>query len=84
MAGAAMSTEVSADTIKSFQSYQSNLKWAKENGRKLERYAGKYVAVANGRILDSAQSGAELETKYKDVPGVYVAVVVRRGLRWVL
>ena len=77
-------TEVSADAIKSFQSYQDNLRWAKENSRRLGRYAGKYVAVSNGKILDSAQSGAELEAKFKDVPGVYIAVVVRRGLRWVL
>jgi len=84
MAGAAVSTQVSADAIEAFRSYQDNLRWAKENGRKLERFAGKYVAVANGRVLEAAKTAAELEAKYNNVPGVYIAVVVRRGLRWIL
>lgn len=79
-----MGAEVPAEAIEAFRTYQSNLRWAKENDRKLERYAGKYVAVASGRILESSSSGEELEKKYHDVPGVYIAVVNRRGLRWVL
>ncbi len=79
-----LAVEVPAEAIEAFRTYQSNLRWAKENGRKLERYAGKSVAVASGKILESSSSGEELERKYHDVPGVYIARVAHRGLRWVL
>ena len=79
-----MAPEVSAEAVEAFRKYQSNVRWARSNDQKLERYAGKFVAVANGQVLESADTSQALESKYHDVPGVYVAVVVRRGLRWVL
>lgn len=79
-----MASDVSSEAIEAFRRYQSNLRWARVNGEALEQYAGQFVAVSNGRVLEAARDPSELERKYHDVPGVYIASVLRRGLRWVL
>jgi hypothetical protein len=79
-----VAAEVSSQAIESFLAYKKNLEWAKSHRDNLEEYAGKFVAVSNGRVLEVGESGVALEQKYGDIPGVYIAVVVRRGTRWVL
>jgi hypothetical protein len=80
----AVAADVSAQALEAFAAYKKNLAWAKMHRDDLEQYAGKFVAVSKGQILESSDSGELLEQKHKGVPGVYIAVVVRRGTRWVL
>ncbi len=79
-----MEAAVSPQALEAFAAFKKNLQWAKAHRDDLEQFAGKYVAVSKGRILESADSGSALEEKYKEIPGVYIAAVVRRGMRWVL
>jgi hypothetical protein len=79
-----MAAEVSGQALEAFAAYRKNLVWAKSHRDDLEQYAGKVVAVSNGQILEASDSGQALEAKYRGIPGVYIAVVVRRGTRWVL
>lgn len=79
-----MAAEVSTEALESFKAYKRNLQWARAHGENLEKYKGMFVAVANGKVLDSAQKLGELQEKYAEVPGVYVTLVVQRGLKWVL
>lgn len=79
-----MAADVSAQALEAFVAYKKNMIWAKAHRDDLEQYAGKFVAVSKGQILEAADSGELLERKYKEIPGVYIAVVVRRGTRWVL
>ncbi|MGB6501756.1 MAG: DUF5678 domain-containing protein [Thermoplasmata archaeon] len=75
---------VPAEAIAAFNAYRQNLRWAKVHGESLERYKGMYVAVANGKVLDSSKEEAGLLARYAEIPGVYVALVIQRGLKWVL
>lgn len=79
-----MAATDTAAALESLKRYRDNLVWAKQNRESLERYAGKFVAVAQGKVLDASEDRGELETRYSTVPGVYIAAVVKRGTRWIL
>jgi hypothetical protein len=79
-----VAADVSPQALESFAAFKQNLRWAKAHRDDLEPYAGRYVAVAKGKILEASDSGRQLEEKYKGTRGVYIAVVVPRGTRWVL
>jgi Family of unknown function (DUF5678) len=65
-------------------SYAKNLRWAKAHSDDLAEYEGKYVAVSDGKVVDSSTTAAALDRKYKGTPGIYVGFVAKIGSKWVL
>ena len=79
-----MASALPATATASFREYARNMKWAKSHDAELDRFTGKYVAVARQRVIASGASPEELRPKLRGLVGVYISFVPERGLIWIL
>jgi len=80
----AMTETLPAELIALLKGYDRNMQWAVTNQPKLDPHRSKFVAVADGQIIDVNGDETVLRKKYRDRPEVYITFVAPKGLRWVL
>jgi hypothetical protein len=75
-----MAAAVSQSPINRFLAYSHNLRWAKSHEAELARYEGRYVAIATGKVVGSAETLEEIQRKYAaKKPDAYIGYVGRSG-----
>jgi hypothetical protein len=74
----------SADPFDLLRAFDANMKWARSHDSELAKHPGKFVAVADARVLGEADNPKELEEKFAGKKGLYVTFVTLPGLLWVL
>jgi hypothetical protein len=79
-----MSETLAPELIALLKGYDRNMQWAVTNQEALAAHRTKFVAVADGQVIDVEASKAPLREKYHDRPEVYITFVAPKGLRWVL
>jgi hypothetical protein len=73
-----------SELIAGFKKFKSNFEAANEMYDQLQDHIGKYVAIDDGKILGYADTYEEAVEKYGKIVGIYIDLVSKENIFWIL
>lgn len=71
--------------LEAHRKFQENAQWVFEHHSELEKFRGRFIAVADGQVLGSAWSAEQLHKRFRrDRSDVYVHFMAPKDWAWVL
>jgi hypothetical protein len=72
------------EVISNFKKFRANFQAANDMYEKLREHTGKYVSIADGKVLGYTDSYEEAIKEYGSISGIYIELISKDNIFWIL